>query len=84
MQIKTLLVTEYEGEKVYIRNFGETFEYLVVCKGEIYTMHIVVTKKPIQWLLGKPYTKKQNEDVCKYLLTAAQTTIDFLKKEGKG
>lgn len=59
-----------------MRNFGTTFEYLAVINGELYTTHIKVTKTPLQWLLGRPWTKKQLEDVVKFLLPVAQTTVD--------
>ncbi len=68
---------------MYIRNFNKVFEYLIIFKGELYTTHIVVTKRLIQGLLGKPFTKKQIEDTTKYLVKMAETTIDILLDEGK-
>lgn len=86
MQITTLDASEYKGYKVYIRNFHNIFEYLVVFDGLLYTAHIVVTKTPLQYILGKPFTKKQLEAATKYLTNTAQATVDFLieKKQGKG
>jgi len=78
MQITTLEATEYKGYKVYIRNFHNLFEYLVIADGELYTAHIIVTKSPLQALFGKPYTKRQIEDVTKYLMNTAQATVEYL------
>jgi len=76
--IKTLKAVEYRGCKVYIRNFHNIFEYLVIANGELYTTHMVVTKRPLQSLLGRDYTEKQLTDVTKYLLNTAEATVDYL------
>jgi hypothetical protein len=76
MDIKTLKAIEYRGCKVYVRNFHNLFEYLVIIKGELYTTHMIVTKSPLQWLLGKPYTEKQLTDTTRFLLNTAEATVD--------
>lgn len=78
MQITTLEATEYKGHKVYIRNFHNLFEYLVIADGQLYTAHIIVFKTFWQSLLGRPYTKKQLEDTSKYLMNTAQATVEYL------
>lgn len=82
-EIRTLKATEYRGCKVYIRNFNNTFEYLVIINGELYTTHMVVTKRPLQSLLGKDYTQKQLTDTVKYLLNVAEATVDTILGEPK-
>ena len=76
MDIKTLKAIEYRGCKVYVRIFHNLFEYLVLIKGELYTTHMIVTKKPLQMLLGKPYTEKQLTDTTRFLLNTAEATVD--------
>ena len=78
MQINTLQATEYKGYKVYIRNFNNIFEYLVIYQGELYTTHIVVTKTLFQTVFARPYTEAQLESATKVLMNMAQTTIDYL------
>ena len=75
-EIRTLKATEYKGCNVYVRNFGNTFEYLAIIKGQLYTAHMVITKSPLQSLLGRDYTEKQLTDTVKYLLNVAQATVD--------
>lgn len=83
MEIKTLQVAEYKGCKIYIRNFNKVFEYIVVVGNEIYTTHIIATKRPLQALLRQDYTSKQLTDVVKYLMNTAEATIDFVTKKKK-
>ena len=61
---------------MYIRNFHNIFEYLVVIKGELYTTHMVITKSPIQALLGRPYTEEQLTNATKFLMNTAEATVD--------
>lgn len=68
---------------MYIRNFGNVFEYLVLINSELYTAHMVVTKRPLQALLGRPYTKKQIENITKYLMSMAQATIEHITSQKK-
>lgn len=83
MTIITLKATQYKGNNVYIRNFGNTFEYILVVDGQVYTAHITVTKMPFQALLGKPYTPQQLADATAYLMRIAETTIDELTQDKK-
>lgn len=78
MNIKTLKATEYKGCKIYIRNFNTTFEYLVIVKDQLYTSHMVITKRPMQWLLGRDYTEKQLSDIVKHLMQIAEATVDYV------
>lgn len=68
----------YEGCPIYVRNTGETWEYLTVINNEIYTAHIIARKHLTQRLFGKPYTAKQSSDCTQYMLAMAQTTIDTI------
>lgn len=84
MQIRTLKVVEYRKTKVYVRNFGSTFEYLVFIGGDLYGSHSTFTKTPSQWLLGKDYTEEQLADAVRYLLKAAEATVDFVLDRPSG
>lgn len=81
--IRVLKATEYKGCAVYVRNFGTTFEYLAIIKGQLYTAHSVITKRPLQSLFGKDYTEKQLGEIVALQLKLAETTIDIVL-EGKG
>lgn len=83
MNIRTIEASTYKGAKVYIRNYKNIFEYLVIYNGELYTTHIVVTKGLIQWLLGKPYTDDQIMATKKMLMNTAQATVDFIEEQNK-
>ena len=76
MEIRTLATSKYRECPIYIRNFGNIFEYLFVFDGQVYQGHIVVTKSPLQWLLGQDYTKDQLKKTTAYILKMAETTID--------
>lgn len=81
--IRTLKAVEYKGCKVYIRNFDTTFEYLAVIRGELYTMHMTVLRGWKERVLGRDYTEAQLTNVTKYLMVAAETTIDTVLGEKK-
>lgn len=77
MQIRTLKAGEYRGCKIYYRNYGNTFEYLAVIDGAIYTMHATIRRTPLQALLGRDYSEKQLLDVVNYLAPYAEATVDY-------
>ena len=74
MNLRTIKVTEYKGKKIYIRNFGEIFEYLVILKKELYTAHIVLNKKFLQ----KEYSKLEFEKATEIIEKMAEATIDSI------
>lgn len=76
--ITALKVTEYKGCKVYVRHIEGTsiFEYLAIIKGQLYTSHSVITKRPLQALFGRPYTEKQLGEIVALQVKLAETTID--------
>lgn len=67
---------EYENCKIYIRNTKEVWEYFCIINGELYTAYIVARKKPLNKLLGMPYTAKEVQSITQYMIAMAQTTID--------
>lgn len=79
MQIRNLKSAEYLGCPIHIRNIGNIFEYLTIIDGQIYTAFVVITKKPLQALLGQDYTPKQLADVTSYVFKMAETTIETVK-----
>ena len=78
MQIRTLKVVEYKGSNVYLRNFGSTFEYLAIVKGQLYGSHVTITKRLWQRVLGRDYSQKQLLDAVKYLTALATATVDYV------
>lgn len=78
--ITALRVTEHRGCKVYVRHIEGTqiFEYLAIIKGLLYTAHSVITKRPLQALLGRPYTEKQLGEIVALQVKLAETTIDIV------
>jgi hypothetical protein len=79
--IRNLKAVEYKGCNIYVRNFNNTFEYLAVVQGKLYTMHMTITKGWKELLLGRDYTEKQLTDITKYLMVAAETTVDIILGE---
>ena len=84
MSIRTLKSVVYKGSHLYFRNFGETFEYLAVIHGEVYTAHLRVRKTFFQRLLGRDYTEKQLAGIVNYLAKIAETTVDTVLTNKKG
>ncbi|MCF7875360.1 MAG: hypothetical protein K9L99_05820 [Candidatus Omnitrophica bacterium] len=86
MNIKTYKVDQYKKKKIYYRNYGEMFEYLVVMGGELYTAHIKIKpsfKMKMLFLLGikeEKYTEDQTKAIIKQLRLMAEATIDHIQK----
>ncbi len=80
MKIRTQKVLKLGEHKIYIRNFGNIFEYLLIFSNEIYSAHIIVKKR--FWWLGK-YPKKVEDNICKILINMAETTIETIKQMKK-
>lgn len=78
MNVNVLATSEHRGCKIYVRNFAETFEYLTIVQGELYSANVVILKTPMQKLLRRDYTPKQLGDAVSYVLKMAQTTIDLV------
>ncbi|MFA5659345.1 MAG: hypothetical protein WC900_08680 [Oscillospiraceae bacterium] len=76
MKIRTLKTIQVGNNNVYIRNFGDVFEYLIVLNKEIFAAHIIVKKRP-WWFRG--YPKKVEQGAIKILLNMAETTIETVK-----
>lgn len=66
----------YEDCPIYVRNIGESWEYLTVIRNEIYTASIVARKSAIQRMLSMPYSPKEISDITQYMIAMAQATID--------
>lgn len=78
MQIRTLKTSEYQNCPIYVRQFGNTFEYIAIIKHQVYTANIEVIRTIWQRLLGKDYTPKQLADATSYVLKMAETTVDMV------
>ena len=72
MKIRILKIFEHKGRKIYIRNFGETFEFMLAIRGEIYASHITLKKKTLQ----RDYTKLQYEKAIKIMKAMAEAVIE--------
>lgn len=86
MTIKTFLKKSYKDCPIYIRCFGNTFEYLVIIKNELYATNISVKPKLINNILHTLkikkdlYSEKELVDIGKYLLKMCETTVDTVLK----
>lgn len=78
MRIKTYPVDKYMGCPIYIRNFGDVFEYLVVVKGEIYTTFFEQTLSLWRRLTGRGRTQVEEEEAVKLAKVYAYTTIEHV------
>jgi len=84
MQIRTLKVVEYRKNKVYVRNFGSTFEYLVFIDGDLYGTHLTVSRTIGQFLLGRDYTEQQLADTVRLVLKMAEASVDYVLDKPSG
>ena len=78
MNSRTLSVTKHRGMRVYIRNYGNVFEYLVAVRGEIYSAHVVINRTVWQRIKGEGFRDDQLKDIIKLLTNMAHTTIEFV------
>jgi len=84
MEIKILKVDDYRGDKIYVRQFGHVFEYLIVHQRQVYTMHNVFFPRWYRRLTKNQYNEKELEDGMRLTLAAARNTIDLLKDKKYG
>ena len=83
MKINIFKPDEYEGCRIYYRNFNNHFEYLAVINKELYTAHITVLPHwatKLFYRLGiekTPYSEQQLKNILKILRNMAETTIKF-------
>jgi hypothetical protein len=75
MKIRVAKVAQLKNHNVYIRNFGNIFEYLLVMGREVYAAHIVVKKR--WWWFGE-YPKKVEAGAVKILLNMADATLEIV------
>lgn len=83
MQVRDIITSSYENCPFTIVNVGAVFIILMSIDGNLHRGHIVATKGFLQRLLGKDYTKKQLDDITKYCVGVAQTTIDTVRNKKK-
>lgn len=84
MIVRTLKTSEYRGCPIYVRNFGNRFEYLAIIKNELYSANVAAIRSPLQRLLGRDYTPRQLANTSSYVLKMAETTIDLVLDKAKG
>lgn len=78
MEIRTLSVSKHRGVRIYIRNYGDVFEYIVAVRGEVYTAHVAISRTLWQRIKGQSFTDAQIKDIVKLLTNMAHTTIEFV------
>lgn len=83
MQVRDIITSSYDGCPFTIVNVGSVFIILMSIDGNLHRGHIVATRTFAQRLLGKDYTKKQLDDITKYCVGVAHTTIDTVRKSKK-
>lgn len=78
MEIKEIKKFEFKKCQVYIRNFGDIFEYLIVHDNKIYNTHFVI--KPNFWRRWRKdrYSEKQLKEIIQLVSHGAYTAIDML------
>ena len=76
MDTKTLKVVEHRACNIYIRHFNNTFEYLTIIKGELYTLHMVITPQFFRRFMVERYTSDQLTAITKQMILMAEATID--------
>lgn len=79
MQVRDIITSSYVGCPFTIVNVGSVFIILMSIDGNLHRGHIVATRTFAQRLLGRDYTKKQLDDITKYCVGVAQTTIDTVR-----
>lgn len=82
MQIKTWK-KKYKDVEVFIRNFGEVWEYLFVKENKIYSAHIIV-KIPLTRIFAKEkYKDDEIRGAINMVFIMAKTTLDRLDIDKK-
>ena len=74
MKFRIIKTVKYKGCNVYLRNIGNTFEYLAVMRGQVYAAHVVIKKRWFQ----REYTKLQFEKATNIIEKMAEATIDVV------
>lgn len=83
MKVRDIITSKYEGCPFTIVNVGSVFIILMSIDGNLHRGHIVATRTFVQRLFGQDYTKAQLDNIGKYCVGIAQTTIDTVRKSKK-
>ena len=85
MQIRTYKTQRYFKCPIFVRHYlgTNTWEYLTVIHGQIYTAHIEVKKKFLQRLFKLGYSRKEEEGAVSYLTAMAKTTVETVLGKNK-
>lgn len=79
MQVRDIISSSYEGCNFTVVNVGAVFIIVMNIDGKLHRGHIVATRNFVQRLLGQDYNKKQLDDIAKYCVGIAQSTIDTVR-----
>lgn len=71
-------VTYYQGCQVYIRQYGDLFQYDVIFDNQLYSYYFLPEREK-----GKDITKGQVLDAIGFTFASACTTIDALIEKRK-
>lgn len=80
MTIRTFGPTRHLGCPIYVRNFGHTWEYLAVIRGELYSAHneIRTTGRRVS------YTEAEDRGIVRLMRTMAETTVEHVRHRQLG
>jgi hypothetical protein len=85
--IQTFKPESYRDCKIYYRNFGTEWEYLVIINNELYTAKIQVLPTFLNRLLyffgleRSRFSFQQTGRILRYLRKFAETTVDTVIKQ---
>lgn len=80
MKIIVTKIIKYKGCPIYIRKFGNVFEFLIIYKNKIHTSHIVSVPQFYRIFMKNPYTEEQIKNTTILLIDVAKELINKLKK----
>ena len=83
MTIRNFKTKNYHGCPIYVRyflNVDDTWEYLTVINGQVYSAQIIIKRKFLQKFFRLYYSRKEEEGAINYLTSMAMATIEQVKK----
>ena len=83
MKIIITKIIKYRGCPIYVRKFGNVFEFLIIYKNKIHTSHIVSVPQLYRVFMDEPYTEEEIRGTTIILIKTAKKVIDKLKNNLK-
>lgn len=79
MKITVTKIIKYKGCPIYIRKFGNVFEFIILYKNKIHTSHVVSIPQFYRVFMDEPYTEEEIKGTTIMLIETAKEVIDKLK-----